>query len=269
MNWSYTEVRPSQALKRFVDCFWYENYSLDREMTHHVVPDNSIELIFTDSPIIRELSEDGVSVSLKSQLSGLKTKYQKVETKSSPIIALRFKPNGLFPFIKEDVSELLNQAVSPWEIFPKDIRDLEARVLESSTANERIRLITEYFIKKVERKELDKEILVSNFLNEIHASQGMISITTLSIRYGKSVKSLERDFKQVVGIMPKKYCRLVRAIHAMKQTSNRNSPLTDVAHDCGYFDQAHFIKDLRLIAGLSPSEFRKLDLGIQTPFFSG
>ena len=50
--------------------------------------------------------------------------------------------------------------------------------------------------------------------------------------------------------------RFNQAANALLQFSDIR--LTDVAADFGYFDQAHFIKDFKQFARISPSDFLKL-----------
>ncbi|WP_369127980.1 helix-turn-helix domain-containing protein [Halomonas flagellata] len=35
----------------------------------------------------------------------------------------------------------------------------------------------------------------------------------------------------------------------------RRTPLTDTAHEAGYFDQAHFIHDFKAVTGITPGDY--------------
>lgn len=50
----------------------------------------------------------------------------------------------------------------------------------------------------------------------------------------------------------------MRFQYAVKKLSAMDGQaLTDLAYQCGYFDQAHFIRDFKLFSGLTPGEFRQ------------
>ena len=58
-----------------------------------------------------------------------------------------------------------------------------------------------------------------------------------------------------MGVAPSQYLRLsrfVRALHLMRGTLT----LTEVAHAAHYFDQAHFCRDFKAIAGTTPGAYR-------------
>ncbi|MBL7727053.1 MAG: helix-turn-helix domain-containing protein, partial [Dinghuibacter sp.] len=44
---------------------------------------------------------------------------------------------------------------------------------------------------------------------------------------------------------------------AMQRYGNRALRLTDIAYECGYFDQSHFIHDFKQFSGYTPAVFFK------------
>ena len=46
--------------------------------------------------------------------------------------------------------------------------------------------------------------------------------------------------------------RFERAVQELRR--NGRARLLEIAHDCGYYDQAHFNRDFRRFAGTTPSE---------------
>ena len=63
-------------------------------------------------------------------------------------------------------------------------------------------------------------------------------------------------FKFHVGMTPKGFLRVIRFQKAIEEISNRTSvDWTSIAHESGYYDQAHFINDFKAFSGYTPSEY--------------
>jgi AraC-like DNA-binding protein len=63
-------------------------------------------------------------------------------------------------------------------------------------------------------------------------------------------------FDRSVGLKPKAYQRVRRLRRAFLLIDTPPRPSwTTIAHRSGYYDQAHFINDFRLLTGVSPSEY--------------
>jgi AraC-like DNA-binding protein len=88
------------------------------------------------------------------------------------------------------------------------------------------------------------------------------SIAAVSHSLGVSHKQFIEQFRREVGLTPKLFCRIRRfqevlsRIHAQKSVN-----WADVACSCGYFDQAHFVKDFLAFAGVNPAAYmdRRID----------
>ena len=66
-------------------------------------------------------------------------------------------------------------------------------------------------------------------------------------------------FHDGLGLTPKLYCRLRRFQGALDQIAVRPAAsLVDVALEAGYSDQAHFNREFREFAGVSPGKYREL-----------
>ena len=73
---------------------------------------------------------------------------------------------------------------------------------------------------------------------------------------GLSPKTLESKFGRHVGLTPKKFANTVRFRNITEAIIHSQSPfsLTALAHEHGYFDQAHFTKDCKRFLGISPKQ---------------
>lgn len=88
------------------------------------------------------------------------------------------------------------------------------------------------------------------------ATRGRIRIDTLAERAGLGPRQFQRQFTRQVGLSPKLYARTVRFETAL--AARRRVPSaswTDIVHEAGYFDQAHFVRECRALTGSPPSRF--------------
>lgn len=93
--------------------------------------------------------------------------------------------------------------------------------------------------------------IVAKLTCEFNQSKGITPIKELIDSKKYNYKYIERIFKKHVGITPKLYCRIIRFNHAFRLL-NTNFNLTDIAYQCGYFDQNHFIKEIKHFTGYTP-----------------
>ena len=86
----------------------------------------------------------------------------------------------------------------------------------------------------------------------------MGTIAQLVRRVGLSPRRLIELFTNQAGMTPKRFCRVRRFHHALDRlhaSPSRTLHLADLALACGYYDQAHFIRDFKEYSGLTPGEY--------------
>ncbi|MFE3199486.1 helix-turn-helix domain-containing protein [Embleya sp. NPDC059237] len=84
------------------------------------------------------------------------------------------------------------------------------------------------------------------------ASAGRIDVTTLAREIGWSRRRLGARFRETVGLPPKKVARVLRFRHAIALLEGTPRSWAEVAAEAGYYDQAHFNRDFKVLAGCTP-----------------
>lgn len=64
-------------------------------------------------------------------------------------------------------------------------------------------------------------------------------------------------FKKNSGMAYLKYLNAVRVEQSCGQMSRSNKTITEIAQDCGYCDESHFIHVFKSIKGMTPADYRK------------
>lgn len=69
---------------------------------------------------------------------------------------------------------------------------------------------------------------------------------------------LSREFPKHFNCHLGEYLRLVKVQRAMGLLGERERLLTDIAFECGFADQSHFIRSFRAYYGMTPLEYRRI-----------
>ena len=94
----------------------------------------------------------------------------------------------------------------------------------------------------------------------------MLNIDQYAYKANMSVRNFSRRFTEQTGVSPKFYCRLLRFNNAVNtRLKHPQNNWTSIAHDCGYFDQMHMIKDFKEFANENPSAFFRNNTEISSP----
>lgn len=265
MDWAYQEVKPKGTLSEYIECIWWENFheGNENQRHHYLIPDKSIELIFTSSIVQRFKQEQKQATQNRSQVCGIRTIPQICVLNESPIIGVRFFPRTFYNLCQVDIRNTIDNCLVPSEIFGESIIALEQDIYKSLSQNDRIRLIENYFENYIEKNSKERDLYFENLISLIEQSKGLSLISDLAQEVELSLKTVERKFKQKLGITPKMYSRLVRFTnHFMKNTTSE-----EYTGKLDFYDQAHFIKEVRNFTGLSPEKLNAMNLGIQDKIF--
>jgi AraC-like DNA-binding protein len=254
----YREYQPWPALADFVKCFWI------MEATHNpfqgkeaLIPDGCIELIFNlGTPYRRYDPENNAALLKHSHIVGERDRYFLIEqTRAVHLIAARFKPGGLYPFVRFPIAEVTNQTVDLDLIFGSQVKELECRLFEARSHKKKIDILQQALLRLLKTPNLNPPI-INAAVRLIQQQRGNISVDDLSRELGVNYKYLERQFLRIIGLTPKSYSRIARfqnVMQALRYAAFHAWP--SLALDCGYYDQAHFIKEFKAFTGATPSEF--------------
>jgi methylphosphotriester-DNA--protein-cysteine methyltransferase len=174
-----------------------------------------------------------------------------------------FRPLAMWQLFRVPVGLLVNQAYTAEAILGNEVLPLWQRMAECVSFRERVCLMEGYLLRRAANL-IDRTEVVSSALHVLRF-QGTPSISNLANDAALSVRQFERRFVQEIGMAPKLFARIARYQSALdsKLASPARSWL-GVAHEFGYHDQMHMIRDFQSLSGSSPNGFL-LEIGDMRP----
>ena len=257
----YRETLPSLPLARFIKCFWALEYRAAKGTAEAepVLPDGSPEIVFNLSDRFLRLSAGREDLQPATLFAGQMTRGILIRpTAHVKLFGVRFQPAGAFPFLRAPLDETTDEIVEFGDAVASGIgKEIEERIHSATCFDERIAIFESYFSKSLrEIRKTDAFLTASKAVAVIEEQGGRLSVPDIADELGVSERSLERRFKQAVGIAPKTFSRIARFQTVVRAfQSGKTLNLLDTALDCGYYDQSHLNRDFNEFAGQSPTAF--------------
>jgi AraC-like DNA-binding protein len=109
------------------------------------------------------------------------------------------------------------------------------------------------------RLPLTRHPAVAFALREFQGVRPHLSTRTISDvtgQIGLSPRRFIQIFSDEVGLTPKLFCRVLRFQEVLRLIGKAQQVgWTNIALTCGYFDQAHLIRDFQAFSGLNPTAY--------------
>lgn len=136
-----------------------------------------------------------------------------------------------------------------------DWASLHSRLEKCEKPLERVTKLAEMLIA-LEKKRLPPIPWLDQSIASIYSKKGNISVNELVRATDIGPRHFTRKFREIVGVPPKFLCKVVQlnSFFDAINTSDENK-IPQLALECGYFDQSHFIHDFRKLIGDSPERF--------------
>lgn len=252
----YREFQVSPPLANFVECIWSLEGNPGQASTspERLLPDGCVELILNLSDLFREYAETGSSdLQPERFIVGQMTRPVFVSpTGNVNLLGIRFAPGGTLPFFPCPPGELTNAIIPLADAATILDKTLSEQVYESREMLDKVRLIESLLIKQLLANHQSDSSL-QRAISRIVRSGGQTSVDRLASDLGISGRQLERRFMREVGLGPKLLCRILRFQQVFQAVESANQNWALIAAECGYYDQAHLIRDFRQFAGQTPA----------------
>jgi AraC-like DNA-binding protein len=250
--------RPSAELRPFVKYYWTLDSHMDSQGDcQSVLPTGCIQIIINSGKNFHSKNSDGDKTLSNSYICGQHLdSYELLPTGDIKLFAVVFRPHGARLFFSQPIDEFFSESL-PLEFLDKQlIRDLEEKYHRTTNPQDFIPEIENYLTKKLYGKDLYDFRRIGQCIDQLSIGGGRTKLPALAEAACLSPRQLQRKFREYIGASPKVFMRIVRFQTAMHLHNTYNyRDMTRLALDSGYYDQSHFIREFRTIAGISPAKF--------------
>ncbi len=261
-----TDVRhfvhqPPGDLRPFVREILWVRSSDPRVQT--LLPETNLTIVFRQSGAA-SLNKEPLP---NAVVSGLQQHSRTVEHGAqSSVIVVRFTEVGA-PAILHDRVDLLYGKTAPLDSFisPQSIEKIQNLLADTHPIDQQVSLVERFLSDRI-RPHLGVSVQLEAAAKMIRDSGGTMAIKAIARRAAMSQSALERHLRAAAGAAPKMLSRLARLQRVCRLWDSGKS-LTTIAHEAGYTDQPHLVRDFQLFTGISPQQFFRSNSPRNLPTF--
>lgn len=244
-------LRPAPDLARYVDRIWA--WAGRPEELPTLLPGTGAELVFHHGDPLVARTPAGPRRLPAAHLLCLRRERWPL-TAAGPVrfTAVRLRAGALHALCPAPATAVVDQVVGVGEAFGPIGDRLAGAVRDRDSLTVRTAVI-EDTLRRLAARRAPIDPRVSQAVQRVYRDPATLRVDLLGPRLGVSPRHLRRGFLTAVGVGPKEFQRLARF-----QRTIRTLMLSDpaayspVALSAGYFDQSHFIKEFRRLAGEPP-----------------
>jgi AraC-like DNA-binding protein len=219
-------IAPSGDLAHLIERHWIVEWDLSEPYTQQVVTHPSVNLVF----------EPG-GPNIHGVFTG---RWRRELVGRARVVATKFRPGGFHPFHPVSAHTLTNRVIPASEVFAPFEGEIEA--IEQGL--------------RAHGPEDDPRVDEIVALHTAMLADPTITrVEHLCALAGYSQRTLQRLFREYVGVTPKWVLQRIRLHEAAERMAAGEHDWASLALDLGYFDQAHFIKAFKAVVGRSPAEY--------------
>ena len=183
------------------------------------------------------------------------------ETGAQHVLVVRLRPKGAHMLFDLPMHEIANRLVALDDLSSTLARRLGERLYDARTWERRFALMDALLAEHTAGRRA-RQAAVAWAWQQLHDAGGCLNVAALAGELGCSRKHLIAQFRHTVGLPPKSVARVLRFNRVLQLVERAGRvDWAAVAQECGYFDQAHLIRDFRAFAGSPPGELMRRRTG--------
>ncbi len=281
-QWQTVQRAADPRLRAYVHGYFASSSQLRVPVQERHLPSAEVPLLLNFGAPHRRLdteSTDEWTTRDGAWVVGLHTRHQVTRAIGERhFMVVRFTPIGAHLFLGLPMHLIANEAIDLGQIDSKLAGAVMRRVELARSWTARFAAMESLIAERIDETQMSSP--VSTVWRKLAAADGRVALGSLAAEVECSHRTLIARFRTCVGLPPKTIARLLRfnrVLRALDRSSRTRASETvgkpyiesalaeargagtirwaDIATDCGYFDQAHLIKDFRAFAGNTPDAF--------------
>jgi AraC-like DNA-binding protein len=259
----YLELKPAAPLDRFIRALWYTNAPQVGHRQERVLPSGCVQVILN---LERDFLFDCPEGQPRRRVSpalivGARSVYEIIDSSDlADLIGIVFEPGGFSAFARDAAHLFSNRFVPLEDVWGSPARMLRDRLREISGAHQRIRCLEQFllhnFAARLPSDNLLRPRIVEFALDQFDRAPGGVPVREVARSTGWSERRFSQIFREEVGLTPKVWCRIQRFQRTVRQLhAGVEIPWSELALDCGYYDQSHFANEFRAFSGIDATAY--------------
>ena len=253
-------VRPSVARKHFSFEQWVADPPVDRFVarfwrTAWDLPKPFVQPLVTYPAVNLVIQSDGSAMVSGPQRSN---SYREIGGSGWALGAL-FRSGGFRPFTTQPMVEIADRLLPLEAIFGESSDEFVNAVVQAKNDEARIGLFHAFLAERAPSTRTTGEDL-SALIEQGAASTPPVTVVTEVAQWmGVSERTLQRAFREHVGLSPKAVLNRLRVQTAAAAVQTPIRSWAHTAHELGFADQAHLTSTLTAAYGAPPATFARLE----------
>lgn len=173
------------------------------------------------------------------------------------LFGVNFKPYGLYNLFGLSPYSFMNSGIESSLFFGEENINRISQTLKTDGIEKGIAEI-EALLLAYQNKSVKPQPYFDELVDKMETQNGLINQQDI-LDKNVSVRTLQRYFKEVIGISPKLFCQILRHKYIMELLyENQEIKWSDMQLNGFYYDFAHFTKDFIHFSGLTPKKYLPL-----------
>jgi AraC-like DNA-binding protein len=254
-----TSAQPVAPLRDYVRYFQQREALIDAGAVIYPIaarPQQILEFYLADRYLVRSCRSGTRELASRAVVVGpfIHRRAELVLRGRFDVFTVHFQPAGFHQLFGVPMTELADRDEDARSVIGPAILDFEQKLADAPSFTERIQVATNLLLTRVARS--NKPNAIAAIATQLLRQHGALRIDEAAASAGLSTRQFDRRFREAVGTSPKLYARIVRfhAALAAKLTSDGDT-WTDIAHELGYYDQMHMVRDFHEFSGHAPAQY--------------
>lgn len=251
---------PAAALSPFIESIYFSGPSAAGSSRHLITPNGFMDLVIhlEDRPISWFMGEERYSVTGPALAGAYSRPFHLDLAEFSSVIVVCFKPGAARLFFPIPADELHNLDVALADVYRAEAARLRDKVLAASPLRRQVEVLQEHLLRKL-AGSAGVDPAVEHAVRLFRRAGPPVSVAEAQAAVGLSHTRFIQIFRESVGMTPKLFCRVQRFQNVVRSIETGAAVnWAELAAGCGYFDQAHLIRDFRDFSGLTPLAYSAL-----------